>query len=130
MRAVVAAVLLVLAAAVPAHAQQTVARMSASASVVMPVSVAAAEVAVSTAAGGVDVTRPLAVGGSVPWVLEVVEGASYDANARRLTRAGRTRAAAAAPAGRPSAEQAVTVRLPDAPPAGPRPVTYVVATIN
>jgi hypothetical protein len=126
-----AAVLLTLAAAVPARAQQTVARMSASASVVMPVSVAAAEVAVSKAAGGVDVTRPLAVGGSVPWVLEVVEGASYDAGARRLTRAGRPRAEAAAPAaGQPAEHQPVTVRLPDASAAGPRPVTYVVATIN
>jgi hypothetical protein len=129
-KAVLAAVLVTLAAAVPSQAQQTVARMSASASVVMPVSVAAAQVAVSRSAGGVDVTRPLAVGGSVPWVLEVVEGASYDASARRLTRAGRPRAEAAAPAGTQPAAQPVTVRLTDAPPAGPRPVTYVVATIN
>jgi hypothetical protein len=125
-RAVLAAAILAIAAALPAQAQQTTARMTASASVVMPVSVGAGAVAVSETAGGVDVTRPLAVGGSVPWVLEVVEGASTDADARRLTRAGRPRAGEGArPAGQP-----VTVRLPDGASAGPRPVTYVVATIN
>jgi hypothetical protein len=127
-RAVLAAAFLAIAVAVPAGAQQTTARMSVSASVVMPVSVGAEPVAVSRSAGGVDVTRPLAVGGSVPWVLEVVEGAWDDAAARRLTRAGRARRedAAQTPADRP-----VTVRLSDgSPSAGPRPVTFVVATIN
>jgi hypothetical protein len=132
-RAVLAAIVLSIAAAVPAQAQQqSTARVSASASVVMPVSVGASAVSVSETAGGVDVTRPLAVGGSVPWVLEVVEGASTDTNARRLTRDGRV---FRAPAGQTKTEQPVTVRVPSQPatpaPAGaPRPVTYVVATIN
>jgi voltage-gated potassium channel Kch len=128
-RAVLAAIAIAIAiaAAAPARAQPAAARVTASASVVMPVSVGAGAVSVREAAGGVDVTRPLAVGGSVPWVLEVVEGAPTDADARRLTRAGFVRGDASA--GRHSGEP-VTLRLDGAPPAGPRPVTYVVATIN
>lgn len=97
----------------------------------MPVTVGAGAVEVSAAGNGsVNVTRPLAVGGDVPWVLEVVEGASTDAGARRLTRAGFVRPKSAESA---ATEQPVTVRLPDAKPAdaaAPRPVTYVVATVN
>jgi hypothetical protein len=128
-RAVFAAVVLLLAIAAPARAQAAHARMTASASVVAPVSVSAAAVAVSQSAAGVDVTRPLAVGGSVPWVLEVVEGASYDRAARRLTVAPRTRRATADDD--PATASPVTIRLPQrAADAGPRPVTYVVAVVN
>jgi hypothetical protein len=127
-RAVLAAVVLVLSMAAPARAQTAAARMTASVSVVAPVSVNAAPVAVSESAAGVDVTRPLAVGGSVPWVLEVVEGDSYDPDARRLTAAPRTRRA---DGGQEADASPVTIRLPErAASEGPRPVTYVVATVN
>lgn len=125
MRAVLAAALLILATAASAHAQSASARMSASVSVVVPVSVTPTPVAVSASAAGVDVTRPLAVGGSAPWVLEVVEGDAHDPT-RRLSLAPRTLLAGNATAAAP-----VTVRLPNRPPsAGPRPVTYVIAMIN
>jgi hypothetical protein len=129
-RAAFTAVVLLLAIAAPARAQTAQARMTASASVVAPVSVNAAAVAVSQSAAGVDVTRPLDVGGPVAWVLEVVEGASYDRAARRLTAAPRARRAAA-DAGQNAAGNPVTIRLSARPAdAGPRPVTYVVAMVN
>lgn len=104
----------------PAAAQTATARMEASATVVMPVTVSPSAVSVSGTGGTVDVTRPMAVAGSVAWVLEVVEGAATDPSARRRPAFTRGRA------GEP-----VTTRLGDRPAAaGPRPVNYVVATIN
>lgn len=125
MKAALAALILLITAAAPARAQSAIARMNASATVVAPVSVGASAVEVSAARdGGVDVTRPLAVAGGVPWVLEVVEGASYDRAARRLS----------LPPARPARTEParpVTFRLEDRPASdAPRPVTYVVATIN
>jgi hypothetical protein len=131
-RALISAAILVLCIAAPARAQTAHARMTASATVVAPVTVGASAVELSAAGnGGVDVTRPLAVGGDVPWVLEVVEGASYDRTARRLQIPPRPPRRAAAPAATASEAKPVTFRMADRSASeGPRPVTYVVATIN
>ena len=75
MRAVLVAVAFVASAAVPAAAQSTTARMSASVTVVEPVTVEQSALTVSEArGGGIDVTRPLSVRGRAPWVVEVRDG--------------------------------------------------------
>ncbi|HEX6037868.1 hypothetical protein [Longimicrobium sp.] len=130
MKALIAAAVLVLFVAAPARAQAAHARMTASATVVAPVTVGPSAVELSAARnGGVDVTRPLAVAGGAPWVLEVVEGASYDRAARRLQIPPRPRDAQ--PATAPAEPRPVTFRLGDRPASTePRPVTYVVAMVN
>jgi hypothetical protein len=132
-RILISAAILVLCVAAPARAQSAQARVTASATVVAPVSVGAGAVELSAAGnGGVDVTRPLAVAGDVPWVLEVVEGASYDRAARRLSIPPRPRGRSdARPAASSADARPVTFRLANRPASPePRPVTYVVATIN
>ena len=116
------------AIAAPAGAQSASARMGASASVVEPVRVDDAAVAISRSGAGIDVTRPLAVDGPAPWVLEVVAGAADDLGAQRLAVRRSIRPAGAAA---DTAPESVTIRLPaHAAPDRQRMLTYVVATVN
>ena len=127
MNVVITAAALILAVAAPAAAQSASARMGASASVVAPVRVDDAAVAVSRSGAGIDVTRPLAVDGPVSWVLEVVAGAAHDLGAERLAVHGGIRSAAA---GADQAPGSVTIRLPAHAAPDRRILTYVVATVN
>lgn len=107
MRAVSLAVVLLLAAAAPAAAQSATARMSASVSVVEPVTVEQSALTVSEArGGGIDVTRPLSVRGRAPWVLEVRDG-----DVRHRPR-----------------RDDVTIRIPSS--RSPRPLVYTISLIS
>jgi hypothetical protein len=127
MRACALAAVLLLIALTPARAQGAAGRVTASATVVEPISLRVGRSTAAAAHGGaIDVTTPLAVGGSAAHVVRVVAGASS------ILAPQRTPAAASTASGDGKPESAAwSVRLP--PPSrgdAERAVTYVVATIN
>jgi len=127
MRACVVAAILLLIALTPARAQSAAGRVTASATVVEPISLQVGRSTAAAARGGaIDVTTPLAVGGGAAHVVRVVEGASSIMAPQRTPAAANTASGDGKPDG-----AAWSVRLP--PPArgdAERAVTYVVATIN
>lgn len=127
MRACTLAAILLLMTLAPARAQSAAGRVTASATVVEPISLQVGRSTAAAARGGaIDVTTPLAVGGSAAHVVRVVEGASSILAPQRTPAAVKTASGDAKPDG-----AAWSVRIP-APSRGDaeRAVTYVVATIN
>lgn len=123
-RILLAAASLAVAAAVPAAAQSARATITASATVVEPISFATGRSTVSSAHHAIDVTTPVAVRGRAAHVVQVVRG---DARASALRPRARAADASGATATAYDARLRVAV---DGPPHAPETVTYVISTVN
>jgi hypothetical protein len=123
-RILLAAACLSVAAAVPAGAQSARATITASATVVEPISFAAGRSTISSARHAIDVTTPVAVRGRAAHVVQVVRGDARPSAVHPRARATDANGATAT---------AYDVRLrvaADERPRAPETVTYVISTVN
>lgn len=123
-----AASALILAAAAPAAAQSARATLTASATVVEPISLAAGASTVSATRGSIDVTTPVSVRGRAAHVVQVIRasGAEPPFHDAVLGHGARTQ-----PNGATVSAWDVRLRLArEAAASGPTAVTYIVSTLN
>ncbi|HET7463051.1 MAG TPA: hypothetical protein VFJ82_17495 [Longimicrobium sp.] len=122
-----AAAALILARATPTAAQSARATMTASATVVEPISLAAGTSTVSATRGTIDVTTPVSVRGRAAHVVQVVRASGAEPPVRGAVRGHGMRTQ---PNGATESDWEVRLRLARQAANGPSAVTYVVSTLN
>ncbi|HET7234383.1 MAG TPA: hypothetical protein VFJ16_30495 [Longimicrobium sp.] len=125
---VLAAAAALIAAATPAAAQSARASMSASATVVEPISFATGASTISSTRGSIDVTTPVAVRGRAAHVVQVIRAGAAEPPVRGAVRGHGTQTQ---PNGATVSAYDVRLRLArEAAASGPSAVTYVISTLN
>lgn len=123
-----AAAALILAAATPAAAQSVRASLTASATVVEPISLDAGASTVSATRGSIDVTTPVSVRGRAAHVVQVVRASGAEPPVRAAVRGHGIQTQ---PNGAAVSAYDVRLRLArNAAASGPSAVTYIVSTLN
>jgi len=123
-----AAAALIVAAAAPAAAQSARATMTASATVVEPISLAAGASTVSATRATIDVTTPVSVRGRAAHVVQVVRASGAEPPVHGAVRGHGMRTQ---PNGASASTYDVRLRMAKHDAAsGPSSVTYIVSTLN
>lgn len=123
-----AAAALILAAAVPAAAQSARATITASATVVEPISLSAGASTVSATRGTIDVTTPVSVRGRAAHVVQVIRASGAEPPVRGAIRGHGMQTQ---PNGATASTWDARLRIAKQDAAsGPSAVTYIVSTLN